>query len=60
VRITDYAQELLDAIDKLPGWPEQVRTMQRNWIGRSEGVYMEFGIEGRTRRSASTPPARTP
>ncbi len=46
VRITDYAQELLDAIDDLPGWPDQVRTMQRNWIGRSEGVYMDFGIEG--------------
>jgi len=46
VRITDYAQELLDALDALPGWPEQVRTMQRNWIGRSEGVYMDFGIEG--------------
>ncbi|WP_295879992.1 leucine--tRNA ligase [uncultured Thiohalocapsa sp.] len=46
VRITDYAQELLDAIDTLDGWPEQVRTMQRNWIGRSEGVYMDFGIAG--------------
>jgi len=46
VRITAYAQELLDAIDGLDGWPEQVRTMQRNWIGRSEGVYMEFGIGG--------------
>ncbi|MGD8207087.1 MAG: leucine--tRNA ligase, partial [Thiohalocapsa sp.] len=46
VRITDYAQELLDAIEDLVGWPEQVRTMQRNWIGRSEGVYMELGIEG--------------
>ena len=46
VRITDYAQELLDAIDGLDGWPEQVRTMQRNWIGRSEGVYMDFGVEG--------------
>jgi len=45
VRITDYAQELLDAIDGLEGWPEQVRTMQRNWIGRSEGVHMELGIE---------------
>ncbi|WP_295391400.1 leucine--tRNA ligase [uncultured Thiodictyon sp.] len=44
VRITDYAQELLDALDGLTGWPEQVRTMQRNWIGRSEGVYMEFGM----------------
>ncbi|WP_295543235.1 leucine--tRNA ligase [uncultured Thiohalocapsa sp.] len=46
VRITDYAQELLDAIDGLEGWPEQVRTMQRNWIGRSEGVYMAFGVAG--------------
>ena len=46
IRITDYAQELLDAIDGLAGWPDQVRTMQRNWIGRSEGVYMAFGIEG--------------
>jgi leucyl-tRNA synthetase len=46
VRITDYAQELLDAIDGLDGWPDQVRTMQRNWIGRSEGVYMDFGIQG--------------
>jgi leucyl-tRNA synthetase len=45
IRITDYAQELLDDIDKLDAWPEQVRTMQRNWIGRSEGVEMAFGIE---------------
>ncbi len=46
VRITAYAQELLDALDGLAGWPEQVRAMQRNWIGRSEGVYMEFGVQG--------------
>jgi len=46
VRITDYAQELLDALDGLDDWPEQVRTMQRNWIGRSEGVEMTFGIQG--------------
>ncbi|MEJ2308380.1 MAG: leucine--tRNA ligase [Gammaproteobacteria bacterium] len=46
IRITDYARELLEDIDKLEQWPEQVRTMQRNWIGRSEGVDMAFGIEG--------------
>jgi leucyl-tRNA synthetase len=45
VRITDYAQELLDALDGLDDWPDQVRTMQRNWIGRSEGVEMRFGIQ---------------
>jgi leucyl-tRNA synthetase len=47
VKITAYADELLDEIDHLEGWPEQVRTMQRNWIGRSYGVQMEFGIQGR-------------
>jgi leucyl-tRNA synthetase len=46
IKITDYADELLDEIDQLEGWPEQVRTMQRNWIGRSYGVQMDFGIEG--------------
>ncbi|OOZ12288.1 leucine--tRNA ligase [Solemya velum gill symbiont] len=45
LRISDYAQELLDDVEKLDGWPDQVRTMQRNWIGRSEGVEMSFGIE---------------
>jgi len=47
LRITAYAEELLQEIDSLDGWPEQVRTMQRNWIGRSEGVELQFEIAGR-------------
>jgi len=46
MKITDYADELLNDVDKLDGWPEQVRTMQRNWIGRSEGVELQFEVEG--------------
>ncbi|MEW6137343.1 MAG: leucine--tRNA ligase [Thermodesulfobacteriota bacterium] len=46
-RITQYAQELLDWCDKLEGWPEKVLTMQRNWIGRSEGARILFDVEGR-------------
>ncbi len=47
LRITAYADELLTSLDKMPGWPEQVRTMQANWIGRSEGLEMTFEVEGR-------------
>jgi leucyl-tRNA synthetase len=45
-RITEYAQELNDGLEKLEGWPEKVRTMQRNWIGRSEGTEVDFGVDG--------------
>lgn len=44
IRITDYAEELLDCLDDLTGWPERVVTMQRNWIGRSEGVHFKMDI----------------
>ncbi len=44
LKITDYAEELLQDIDQLDGWPEQVRTMQKNWIGRSEGAEIHFSV----------------
>ena len=44
IRITDYADQLLTDLDKLPNWPEQVKTMQRNWIGKSRGVEMRFDL----------------
>ena len=44
IRITAMAQELLDDLDKLDGWPEKVKTMQSNWIGRSEGVNLDFTV----------------
>ena len=50
IRITDYAEELLDEIDRLDGWPERVRTMQRNWIGRSTGANVRFAVVGSAER----------
>jgi leucyl-tRNA synthetase len=45
LRTTHYAEELLRGLDHLPGWPEKVRTMQRNWIGRSEGTLVDFRLD---------------
>ena len=65
LRITNYAQELLDDLAKLEHWPERVRTMQRNWIGRSEGATVEFFLDtaapaeeetGRDRGKVPLPP----
>ncbi|STD41941.1 Leucine--tRNA ligase [Edwardsiella tarda] len=47
IKITDYADQLLNDLDKLEDWPEQVKTMQRNWIGRSEGVEITFRVADR-------------
>jgi len=47
IRITAYAEELLEGLDTLDGWPEAVRTMQRNWIGKSRGVALAFGLDER-------------
>jgi leucyl-tRNA synthetase len=45
LKITDYAEQLLNDLDKLSGWPERVKTMQANWIGKSVGAYLEFPIK---------------
>lgn len=46
LKITDYAQELLDSIDKLDGWGENVKLMQKNWIGKSQGTIIDFKVKG--------------
>jgi leucyl-tRNA synthetase len=54
VRTTRYAEELLRDLEKLGGWPEKVRIMQRNWIGRSEGTLVDFKLDGPAGPSGST------
>jgi leucyl-tRNA synthetase len=46
MKITAYADEMLDELDRMPGWPDSVKTMQRNWIGRSEGLELSFDVVG--------------
>ncbi len=50
LKITDYAEDLLNDLDKLTGWPERVKLMQANWIGKSVGAYLEFPIIGTTEK----------
>ena len=52
LKITDYAEQLLNDLDKLSGWPERVKTMQANWIGKSVGAYLEFPIKDSTEKIA--------
>jgi leucyl-tRNA synthetase len=51
-KITNYSQELLDALDRLDRWPEKVRLMQKNWIGRSEGLLVRFALDPKTTPTA--------
>src|ERR1700686_368074 len=53
-KITEYAQELLDSLDTLDRWPEKVRLMQKNWIGRSEGLLVRFALDPKTAPNGET------
>src|SRR3984885_10375154 len=53
-KITDFSQELLDALDGLDRWPEKVRLMQKNWIGRSEGLLVRFALDPKTTPNGET------
>ena len=53
-KITKYSQELLDALDGLDRWPDKVRLMQRNWIGRSEGLLIRFALDPATTPAGET------
>jgi len=59
LRITNYSEELLRDLNKLGNWPEKVRTMQRNWIGRSEGALIEFTLQGATGPASAKIPVFT-
>ena len=59
LRITNYSEELLRDLGKLGNWPEKVRTMQRNWIGRSEGALIDFSLDGAAGRTGSKIPVFT-
>src|SRR5690606_25562740 len=54
LKISDYAEDLLEALDTLTDWPEKVRIMQRNWIGRSEGLRLLFALEPNTATNAGS------
>ena len=58
-KITKFSQELLDALDTLDRWPDKVRLMQRNWIGRSEGLLVRFALDSKTLPEGSSPSGET-